>query len=88
MNVTATTRRGDVATWLSLMGLTLTSFALSDTGGGRRAMVAIMFVATGKAALVAFQFMRLHAAHVVWRLAFVALLLCFLVVTVALRWSA
>jgi len=85
MNVDPNTDRTDLLTWIALVGLTLTGFALSDKASGHAAMVAISTVAILKAMCVGFQFMRLRDAHPAWRVAFSGMLLAFLAVTIAVR---
>lgn len=77
--------RASTLTWLALIALTLTSFALSETSGVRAAVLPILLAAMVKASLVAFQFMELRSAHPVWKAAFSALLALIVVILWATR---
>ena len=80
MSVTSTNR-----TWLTLVALTVASFAVSETSGSRAAVAAILLVAGGKALLVGFEFMELRSAHAVWKVAFASLVTLIVGVLWAMR---
>jgi hypothetical protein len=63
------------ATWVALVLLTLVSYSLGDAPLGRGVPTPILAGALVKASLVGFMFMELRAAHVVWKVAFMVLLL-------------
>lgn|GEM_PF-720345 len=80
--------RASTLTWLALVTLTLTSFALSETSGARAAVLPILLAAMVKASLVAFQFMELRSAHPVWKAAFPGLLALIIFILWAARAAA
>lgn len=72
-------------TWLGLLALTLGSFASSEAYSGRAAAVLVLLAAAAKSSLVAFQFMDLRVAHLVWKAAFVTLLAIIVLVLWVMR---
>ena len=59
--------RRHVLTWLILLALSIVSFAASDPSRSRAAAAIILTVAAIKANLLAWQFMELRHAHLLWR---------------------
>ncbi len=57
-----------------LTTLTVASFSLGVGNGGGHGASWILLLALGKALLLGFRFMELHAAHVAWKWAFVGAL--------------
>ncbi len=64
--------RANAITWLLLMGLTLTSFLVSDSLA-RAALLPILAVAAAKCSLVGLRFMGLVSAHPLLRVGFLVL---------------
>ncbi len=59
--------RRHVLTWLILIALSILSFAASDPSRSRAAAAIILTVAAIKANILAWQFMELRHAHLIWK---------------------
>lgn len=60
--------------WLALTVLTLASFSLGLGHTGDHGALWILLLALGKALLLGFRYMELHAAHLAWKCGFVGAL--------------
>ena len=59
--------RRHVLTWLILIALSILSFAASDPSRSRATAAIILTVAAIKASILAWQFMELRHAHLIWK---------------------
>ncbi len=75
--------RSNTVTWLVLLALTLGSFLLAERGGGSVVWM-IVGLAGLKFALVAWKFMELNKAAVIWDIALLGLLVFVLSMTLLL----
>lgn len=76
--------RSNTLTWLILLALTLGSFLLAERGGGSSVVWIIVALAGLKFALVAWKFMELNKAAVIWDVALLGLLVLVLSMTLLL----
>ena len=72
-----------IITWILLLAFTLASYIFAESSIGRFSILALMGIALAKCSIVGFQFMELHKAHIVWRIAFLSVFGIFMVIVSA-----